>query len=357
MSSVGGVICGSGRLVAAMRMDCGGVMPGDEGPYINSNPVAFESERMREVRRPKTSRYDAVRYVRYEADDIDDVRRHKESDGYRIDFGNLDVLEMGDHIPLSLHLLARQDVRFMHVRAPAMQLAWSRVRPSQQMAMLFLRMGGDYEILTPGAHFVRDPGISLVMPGSEPLRYGLTDRMNELILLSFDPRMFADVLPGHPEPSSVSSPLPALDDRVLDPLLGLLSGSCVAANEHPAAARDVGEALYALASSVLLTTFGQLAFADRSLYALAVEYAAQHQADPDLNVAQAARFLEVSPRTIQQAFQERGTCFSHHLRRLRTETAMRMRASRPDLSLGEVARRCGFGSLSSLSRALRNGRA
>jgi hypothetical protein len=157
-----------------------------------------------------------------------------------------------------------------------MRTIWSRRRPVYNAAMLFLRMRGDYEIVTPRPCFVREPGITLVAPGAEPIEYRMTQPVNEVLQIVLNPRLFMDILPDLPANAAASQALPALDGRVLNPLLEFVASSCVISNQQPRVAEDVGLGMYATARNVLLTTFGQLAHAESSSYAQAVEYISQH---------------------------------------------------------------------------------
>ncbi|MCI1222798.1 MAG: helix-turn-helix domain-containing protein [Bifidobacterium subtile] len=72
-----------------------------------------------------------------------------------------------------------------------------------------------------------------------------------------------------------------------------------------------------------------------------------------MSLARVARYCNVAPRTIQQIFRDEGTSFTRLLQQTRAEAALRLRWDQPHLTLPQIAEQCGFGSLSSLSRALR----
>lgn len=334
-----------------MRWEIG--MAGGEALREGPDAVVFEFVKLRTCGRPGVERSDTLRYVRYEGTGTKDFEQFRTLNERDADISNIVVPEISDALPMTLHMLARREARFIHTVAPEMRTIWSRRRPVYNAAMLFLRMRGDYEIVTPRPCFVREPGITLVAPGAEPIEYRMTQPVNEVLQIVLNPRLFMDILPDLPANAAASQALPALDGRVLNPLLEFVASSCVISNQQPRVAEDVGLGMYATARNVLLTTFGQLAHAESSSYAQAVEYISQHQTDPGLSLARVARYCNVAPRTIQQIFRDEGTSFTRLLQQTRAEAALRLRWDQPHLTLPQIAEQCGFGSLSSLSRALR----
>lgn len=318
-----------------------------------SDAVVFESVKLQPRAQPGALRGDALRYVRYRGIGSGDFERFRVLNERDADISNITVPQINDGLRMTLHMLARREARFIHTMAPEMKVVWSRNKPSYNVAMLFLCMRGGYEVLAPQSRFVREPGMTLILPGAEPIEYRMMQPVNEIVQIVLNPRLFMDILPGFPACASAAQTLPALDQRVLSPLMEYVASSCVISSQHPAAAEDVGLAMYATARNVLLTTFGQLAHAKSSLYTQAMEYILRHQTDPGLILAHVARYCGVASRTMQQVFRDEGTSFTRMLQQTRAEAALRLRGDHPSLTLSQIAEQCGFGSLSSLSRALR----
>jgi len=78
-----------------------------------------------------------------------------------------------------------------------------------------------------------------------------------------------------------------------------------------------------------------------------------HLADPELTVADIARATAMSVRSLHLLFTDGGETCGQYLSRRRLERGYRLLTTQPTLSITAVAQRCGFGTLSSFSRAYR----
>lgn len=85
-------------------------------------------------------------------------------------------------------------------------------------------------------------------------------------------------------------------------------------------------------------------------------YISEHLADPNLSAAVIAQALHVSTRQVYQAFSTQPETLGQLIRRLRVAYAQSLaKAATPAANLDRamLARQCGFGSVRSLQRALR----
>ena len=83
-------------------------------------------------------------------------------------------------------------------------------------------------------------------------------------------------------------------------------------------------------------------------------YILDHFHEDELRIEHVAWHLNVGVCTIQVELKNGGTTFVKLLQHARTVAALELLRSEPSVTRAELARRCGFGSLSSLQRALRS---
>lgn len=87
--------------------------------------------------------------------------------------------------------------------------------------------------------------------------------------------------------------------------------------------------------------------------ALVKEFARRHLANPDLDIAAAARRQGVTPRYVQRLFEREGTTFSRFLRDSRLDLARRAIEAADGRTVSAIAFDCGFGDLSHFNKAFR----
>lgn len=265
---------------------------------------------------------------------------------------NVRFLELRDTSLLTAHIATFRDVRFVHATLPEGLLIWPRDSASLQTVTLIFMVRGNIDVITEGVTLSRDPGVTLIPPGTSHVRFRSTEPENEAIYLSIDRSLVADIMPESSEPMI----LPALDAQALKPILSFIASTCAVTEVHPSVASALEGAANEVTRSALLATFGPKE-TPAGLYSRTHEYVLRHYADLSLTIAKVAKHFSVSTRTIQLALQEAGTSFTQLVQQARTIAALELRSTQPSLKLSEVARRSGFGSLSSLHRALRAVRA
>ncbi len=82
-------------------------------------------------------------------------------------------------------------------------------------------------------------------------------------------------------------------------------------------------------------------------------YVTDHLTSPNLGIYEIAAALRISPRRLYQLFEDRDETLSELIQRLRVEHAKDLLAAAPGerITLDDLARRCGFGSTRTLTRA------
>jgi len=148
----------------------------------------------------------------------------------------------------------------------------------------------------------------------------------------------------------VSDPL---SPAMLAPMYGFCAGICALS------ATDVSDTspLVTATHEVIRSTLRLIASLgdpeDPPLYSAAVRVALDSYSDRTCNTALIARRLRVSDRSLQLAFQAKGTTVSAMLRGVRSAAAKRIMREQPRLTKVRVAELAGFGSVDALDRALR----
>ncbi|GAA1946992.1 helix-turn-helix transcriptional regulator [Microbacterium aquimaris] len=240
------------------------------------------------------------------------------------------------------------EITFAHVTAPEAVVDWPRDRLSWQRAAAVVCLEGAVSTHAEGAVWTREPGLTLVPPGDTPVRFELTGERNRILYLSLPASMVTELnLPDHAP--RVSDALP---DEALRPLVAFVTSlSAVripgetAAGPLQAASAEVARAL------VRLITEGHSR--EVSLFSRAMRAILSQYQDQRLTVTTLARDLGVSARSLQAAFAEEGTTVVAEIRAQRGRAAVAMRRGNPHMPSVELAAAVGFGSLSSLFRALR----
>lgn len=236
----------------------------------------------------------------------------------------------------------------VHSTVPLASLTWVRDETTVPTATLIYVLGGKLEVRSSERLISRGPDITLIPPGLCDVDLISTAERTELIYLSLHATYFADLLPsGDPQP-----PRRIVEPATMSPLLSFIASTCAIVNPWPEIAQSMEPVAHETARSLLLATFGAPA-PQGPLYSRAHECILNQFTDPGLRLDDVARELGVSPRTLQLELQEGGTSFRQLLLHARTVAALDLLRSDPGIQRVTVAARCGFGSLSSLNRALR----
>ncbi|MCO6559070.1 MAG: helix-turn-helix transcriptional regulator [Bifidobacterium sp.] len=244
------------------------------------------------------------------------------------------------------------EVSFSHMTLPATVMDWKRDGATAKMATMTFLIHGHVEISTADNQILkRRPGVFLIPPETGDVVFKTSAPANELIGVSLSSRLFATILPDY-KTYSMMGQNSKLDVVSLQPLLAFVVSACNLNNQHSQMVDTLETVANDVARSLLIACFGQ-GMSVMPLIERVRKYIAENYTDSALSVAKTAEHENVSVRTVQLALQEADTNFTALVRRARTEAALELRKSQPSLTLVEIGDRCGFGSVSSLRRALK----
>ncbi|MGN6128185.1 MAG: helix-turn-helix domain-containing protein [Humibacter sp.] len=240
---------------------------------------------------------------------------------------------------------------FGHVILPPATIEWPRDRLSRDRVLVLVTSDERFEVSTEGRVLYKQPDFILVPPGSEPVRFRTYSPSTELIYVSSDVSMLADIVIPEEQseitgtvPSTAAVPLTSF----VTALCSITTGGVTSAEPIAQVAQEVGRSLVRI--------FGSDERAQQDLFTAAMEIIVREHARIDLSGAVVAKRLRVATRTLQHAFAQRGTTFSAQLRAVRVKAANEIRKRNPAISVRQLAAASGFGSISTLLRALRDDR-
>ncbi|MDF7663126.1 helix-turn-helix domain-containing protein [Bifidobacterium sp. ESL0763] len=266
--------------------------------------------------------------------------------------GNAHFQTLGGQKKISSRAAVFPEVSFSHISLPATVFDWKREGPTAKMATMTFQLHGHVEISTQDNKILRrNPGVFLIPPDTGDVVFKTTAPANELIGVSLSSRLFATILPDY-KTYSMMGQSSKLDVVSLQPLLAFVVSACNLNNPHSQMVDTLETVADGVARSLLIACFGQ-GMSVMPLIERVRKYVSENYTDPTLSVTKTAEHENVSVRTVQLALQEADTNFTSLVRRARTEAALELRKSQPSLTLVEIGDRCGFGSVSSLRRALK----
>lgn len=260
---------------------------------------------------------------------------------------NLRIVELEPSDSLRLQMARFPDVTFAHVHLPRAVVEWPRDELSLTRAAIVVRLSGRLAITSDATVVHRRPGLALIPPGDTPVAFETLDPLNELLYISTPGTLVHD-LDVKPDAGTARPEIPA---NVLAPLLAFTSslssgsvGDSVVLGPLRSVALEVARALARL-----------IAEGDPSeltLFSRAIRLIVENHADARLTVPRLAAMAGVSPRSLQVAFAAEGTTVARELRATRSRAARELRELHPGLPASQIARTVGFGSVSTLYRAM-----
>lgn len=217
----------------------------------------------------------------------------------------------------------------------------------EYLALLLVQRGREVFTQHRGAATV-DAGTALLWDGVRPAECHSPGPLRKITF--FLPRELAQRALPRPD-RVVGMPIPASPSLRL--LFSWLETSGGADYLDTTAAVRAGRVAVDLLADALGTA-SELALDTSTIRLMEVRAFIDEQlADPDLTVADVARSTAMSVRSVHLLFAGTGETCGQYLSRRRLEEGHRLLVTHPALSVSEVARRCGFTTLSSFSRAYR----
>lgn len=240
------------------------------------------------------------------------------------------------------------NMHLMAVTLPRMKFRWPRNLKSIECASIMLAQPGGIEISGPDTVYRYAPNFYYVPPGSNTLEITTLSSKNTVFVITGNISLLSDM--------SIRSPILApgswIDQTQLEPLLvfvrSLLSLPKPPDPRVPALRAATREVIRSIFSLPLVACPEQ-----GSLYARSMEMIATNYACAELTTARLAEELSVSPRTLQKAFRERGISCNAAIREVRAQVAAGLLEERGSKTLEQIAAQVGFGSVTTMRRALR----
>ncbi|MEV7618797.1 helix-turn-helix domain-containing protein [Microbacterium sp. NPDC089321] len=261
----------------------------------------------------------------------------------------LEVLE-GDPRLLELKAIRFDDYLVGRVRAPAMRVLWGRTRQpaGSRYTVVFVNHGAVTVDCSAPTWASSEGGLCVVFPGTEPIEMHTEDG-TEMIVFTFDrseiaPHVLtnanmADIRPGMTVLRATYAYLSALVDEP----------------RSSDAAEEQSEVLRALTRDVAVA-FTRTAIVDdhyEGTLLLAQRRIDESSSDPGFGVERLAAACNVSRRTLDRVFEKNRLRVAEEIRRSRSRRAFALLTENRALGLKEVAEASGFGSITTMNRALR----
>lgn len=235
----------------------------------------------------------------------------------------------------------------MHLRGPEMSAEWPRDAASVGRAVLVAVANGS--VCIDGTR-VQAGEIALINPGETTVVAEASGSRNELLAVSFG----AHKLEGLPflGPSLGVIISDALERSPLKPMVAFVA----AVYDLDVAEDDDTQVLQNTAQTIVRTmvrTIVDQAPEAAPLYDRACRVLETQYLDLSLNAKRVALSLGVSERTLQTAFAKHDETFTGVLRLVRAKAAEKNREANPSTAAVTIARMSGFGSESTMYRAIR----
>ncbi|MDZ8200418.1 hypothetical protein RZO50_02760 [Microbacterium sp. SSW1-59] len=261
---------------------------------------------------------------------------------------NLEIVSTSGAGPMRGAMTRFPDITFAHVEVAPGIVDWPRDQLSWQRASVVVCLAGSVEAVSEGPVWRREPGLILVPPGDTPVRFTLTGEPVEVFYLSLPAGMITELnLPERPVQGAEPVTTEAL--RPLRAFIGALASATIPADT--AAGPMHGAATEVARSLVRLISDGENR--EISVYSRAMKLIMRSYQDAALSGRLLAKWLGVSERTLQAAFAAEHTTVNREIRGHRARAAVAIRRGNPRMPTADLARATGFGSVSSLFRALR----
>lgn len=250
---------------------------------------------------------------------------------------------------LMARLVQMPQLTFARVRMPRSTIEWPRDTMSLDRGIIFIARGGAFSVESESPVWSAHPGLYFIPPGDTHVRFHATEAIEDFIYISASTSVIRGiVLPKRHQPLAPTSVHPA----ALAPLLGFINALFDASLEGSPQVVP----LQAVAAEITRSLV-HLITADEShelnTYDFALQVIAREYAKPHMVVATIAAAVNVSERTLHLAFAEHDTTVMTELRVTRVRAAEEIRKRNPGISRRDLAMAAGFGSISSLLRALK----
>ncbi|WP_217135736.1 helix-turn-helix domain-containing protein [Leucobacter chinensis] len=275
------------------------------------------------------------------------LRKRQGELSHYLEASNIQIRSMSEQAPAQVRLTAFPHMMFMHLRGPEMNAEWPRDAASVGRAVLVVVANGAVRI---DGTRVQAGEIALIGPGETTVVAEALNGRNELLAVSFG----AHKLEGLPFLGSSLGiiTLDALEGSPLKPMVAFIAALCdldVAEDDDTQVLQNTAQSIVRTLARAIVDQAPETApLYDRACRVLETQYL-----DLALNAKSVALGLGVSERTLQTVFAKRGETFTGALRLIRAKAAAKNREANPLTAAVTIARMSGFGSESTMYRAIR----
>jgi AraC-like DNA-binding protein len=259
---------------------------------------------------------------------------------------NLRVSDLDESDNLLVHITRFPELTFALAQIPRMTVEWPRDTLSLERTAIIICPRGQLAITPSTSALHRNPGMYLIPPGTSRIEIQAHEAFNEVLYISAPSSMVQHLdlstpplAPRPPVPAAALAPLYAFANALS---FGSLEESIVAGQLYPVAF-EVARALARLIAEDQ---------AEVSVFTRAMRLILDHHSEPRLSVPKIAQLSGVSTRTLQSAFAAEGTTVANEIRTTRLKAAREMQRDNQGLPTKQIAAAVGFGSVSTLYRAL-----
>lgn len=244
-----------------------------------------------------------------------------------------------------------RDVGCLLARFADATFSWPRDAGSMDRAVLMIISRGTLRATeAKSSQLLR--GIVLFPPSQDPIEFSVAEGPVELTYISIESRQIEPALVG-----LGTAPLVLQKTtRSVLPIVGFAHSLTQSRSLEPVFVDAMRRMLIACVSSVVESAAesdqGRDALGQHSLYERARKYIAEHHTNSNVTLPMTAAHLRVSTRSLQASFAANGTTFRRDLNAARIDSALRIRNQHPRMTAAQLAEAAGFGSRSSMYRAL-----
>lgn len=290
-----------------------------------------------------------INHLSFSVDDPEETRKAAEISRYLLT-ANAEIawMEPGE-TPLRAKVAQLSNLTCGHLQAPRIGLRWTRDAVSIDRAVIAVFTRGRGRVYLHPEDTEPEGTAFLIWPGTETVMIDSTMDVNEIIYVSLPANWLVGL--GDSEED-----LTVADEReaaALAPLCAFIASLCRLSPQGAAGLGSIRRSLEEVVKAMARTIVGPGEETQPTLLRRAMEVVLAEYPTPSLSAHEIANVLNVSVRKLQRAFEEGGTTAVAEVRKTRALAAHAIRAEQPSITTEELARQVGFGSTSSLFRALR----
>jgi len=263
-------------------------------------------------------------------------------------FANIQMESLADEQALRAQITRFSDITFVHVTLPRSKVVWRRDQISLDRGLVMACLVGGLEVESAGVVFRKPPGLFLIPPGLQEVVFHSTAENNEILYISMHSRL----MNGLDLSGTQYDPAAPVPGGLLAPLFSFMRAVCAISVNESALVGPLETAATEVARSLVRLVADGVP-SELSLFTQTMRVIAREYSRPHMSTASLAKNAGRSERTLQAAFAVEGTSVMREVRAMRARASHEYLRAKPKATTAEVASAVGFGSVSSLARALR----